>query len=80
MSEDLMTQEHRQIVFGDLDAAAGAMVRRIPGIPPRELSTWMYQQAQAIVAPYVARGMNQNLLTFHLGMLVGQHLSAELVT
>lgn len=74
-----MTEEHRRLIFGDLDQAAAAMVRRIPTIPPNELAAWMYAQCQAIVEPYARAGLNLNLLTFHLGMLVGQHLSAEVI-
>jgi len=73
------TSEQKAVIFAALDIEAQRLVRKIPTIKPHELSTWMYAEAGKAVSQYAHTGANRNLLTFHFGMLVGQHLSAEII-
>ena len=79
MGFSTMSAAEKYAVAAELDAIAGAVLLKLPGVPPENLAEWLRAQAHEAVLPYLQRGIDSAPLYFQFGLSVGQRLGAGVI-
>jgi hypothetical protein len=76
MNQQPLTPELKEAIFHDLDDRALEVIEKMPGVPAHELSQWLLAQVGPAISPYLKLGIEDRLLCFWFGLILGQRLKA----
>jgi hypothetical protein len=69
-----LTPELKAAIFADLEDRALDVISRMGTVPGHELSQWLLAQVGPAIGPYVQMGIQDRILCFWFGMILGQRL------
>jgi hypothetical protein len=76
MNQQPLTPELKAAIFQDLDDRALETIQKMPGVPEHELSQWLLAQVGPAISPYLKLGIEDRVLCFWFGLILGQRLKA----
>lgn len=80
MNQQTLTPELKAAIFADLDERALEVISRMGTVPGHELSQWLLAQVGPVIGPYVQMGIQDRILCFWFGMILGQRLKVAVET